>query len=224
MKINSYSKYVEWDISNWSRALEYLDQNKCMPFKGKNILELGGNNASLSLWVAGKGGIITCSDIVEFENQYSRKVNDIKKGSIRYEIIDALDIGPKEAYDFILFKSVLGGIGRIGSEKLQMDVMRQVHKSLKKGGEVLFIENMRGTFIHQLYRKRYGATRNGWCFPSFSDFIKMSKMFSKVKYETFGFLGSSGNLLLKVRTTFDLKFEKIFPKNWRYIYAGIYQK
>lgn len=151
-------------------------------------------------------------------------MNHIKKGNIRYEIIDALDIGLKETYDFILFKSMLGGIGRIGSEKLQMDVMRQVHKSLKKGGEVLFIENMRGAYIHQLYRKRYGATRNDWCYPSFADFIKMSNIFSKVKYVTFGVLGSSGNLLIKVRTAFDLKFEKIFPKSWRYIYAGIYQK
>ena len=113
-----------------------------------------------------------------------------------------------DCYDFILFKSMLGGIGRIGSGKLQMDVMRQVHKSLKKGGEVLFIENMRGAFIHQMYRKRYGATRIGWCYPSLSDFIKMSKIFSKVKYEPFGVLGSSGNLLIKVRTAFDLKFEK----------------
>ena len=119
---------------------------------------------------------------------------------------------------------MLGGIGRIGSWKLQMDVMRQVHKSLRKGGEVLFIENMRGAFIHQMYRKRYGATRNGWCYPSLSDFIKMSNIFSKVKYETFGVLGSSGNLLIKVKTAFDLKFEKIFPKSWRYIYAGIFQK
>jgi hypothetical protein len=55
LKINSSSKYIRWDISNWSRALEYLDQNKCMPFKGKNILELGGKNASLSLWAAEKG-------------------------------------------------------------------------------------------------------------------------------------------------------------------------
>jgi len=195
-----------------------------MPFKGRNILELGGKNASLSLWAAEKGGLVTCSDIVGFENQYSQKVNPIEKGSIRYEIIDALDIGLKETYDFILFKSMLGGIGRVGSEKLQMDVMRQVHKSLKKGGEVLFIENMRGVFIHQMYRKRYGATRNNWCYPSFSEFIKMSNIFSKVKCETFGVLGSSGNLLIKERTAFDLKFEKIFPKSWRYIYAGIYQK
>ena len=56
-------------------------------------------------------------------------MNHIKKGNIRYEIIDALDIGLKETYDFILFKSMLGGIGRIGSGKLQMDVMRQIHKN-----------------------------------------------------------------------------------------------
>ena len=195
-----------------------------MPFEGKNILELGGKNASLSLWAAEKGGLVTCSDIVGFENQYSQKVNPIENGIIRYEIIDALDIGLKETYDFILFKSMLGGIGRIGSGKLQMDVMREIHTSLKKGGEVLFIENMRGAFIHQMYRKRYGATRNGWCYPSLSDFIKMSKIFSKVKYETFGVLGSSGNLLIKVRKSFDSKFEKTFPKSWRYIFAGIYQK
>ena len=224
MKNNFYSKYIGWDISNWSRALEYLDQNKCMPFKGKNILELGGKNASLSLWAAEKGGIVTCSDIVGLENHYSQKINHIKKGSIRYEIIDALDIGLRETYDFILFKSMLGGIGRIGSGKLQMDVMREIHTSLKKGGEVLFIENMRGAFIHQMYRKRYGATRNDWCYPSFFDFIEMSKIFSKVKHDTFGVLGSSGKLLIKVRTAFDLKFEKTFPKSWRYIYAGIYQK
>ena len=71
---------------------------------------------------------------------------------------------------------------------------------------------MRGAFIHQMYRKRYGARRNDWCYPSFFDFIEMSKIFSKVKYETFGVLGSSGNLLIKMRKSFDLILRKLSQK------------
>ena len=224
MKNNSYSKYIGWDISNWSRALEYLDQNKCMPFNGKNILELGSKNASLSLWAAEKGGIVTCSDIVGFEKQFSQKVNHIKKGSIRYEIIDALDIGLKETYDFILFKSMLGGIGRIGSGKLQMDVIQQIHTSLKKGGEVLFIENMMGTWFHHYFRNRYGAGKNYWCYPTLKKFGEFSKLFDKVSYRTFGVIGGGDFPLKLFRSKMDVGLENILPKHWNYIYAGVYQK
>ena len=195
-----------------------------MPFKGKNILELGGKNASLSLWAAEKGGLVTCSDIVGFENQYSQKVNPIEKGSIRYEIIDALDIGLKETYDFILFKSMLGGIGRIGFEKLQMDVMRQVHKSFKKGGEVLFIENMIGTWFHHYFRNRYGAGKNYWCYPTLRKFGEFSKLFDKVSYRTFGYIGGSDFPLKKIRSKLDIYLEQITHPSCHYIYAGIYQK
>ena len=224
MKNNFYSKYIEWDVSNWSRALEYLDENKCMPFKGKNILELGGKNASLSLWAAEKGGLVTCSDIVGLENHFSKKFNHIKNDSIRYEIIDALDIGLKETYDFILFKSMLGGIGRIGSEKLQMDVMRQVHKSLRKGGQVLFIENMMGTWFHQYFRNRYGAGKNYWSYPTLKKFGEFSKLFDKISYRTFGYIGGSDLPLKKIRSKLDIYLEQIIHPTCHYIYAGIYQK
>ena len=60
--------FIRWDRSNWERALKFLESNKTQNFRKKKVLELGGRDASLSLWAASQGGSVICSDIVDFDN------------------------------------------------------------------------------------------------------------------------------------------------------------
>ena len=214
-------KFIRWDQSNWERALNFLESNKTQNFNKKKVLELGGKDASLSLWAASQGGNVICSDIVEFDKTIMEKACNAK---IDFEIIDALDIPYNDYFDFIIFKSLLGGIGRWGATEKQLLVMRQIKKSLKKDGECLFIENMAGTILHQIFRNRYGAGKNDWYYPSLEEFNRMSNIFNDAKFNTYGFLGSTREITRDIRTKFDYNFDQYLPKTWRYVYAGIYRK
>ena len=213
--------FIRWDRSNWGRALKFLESNKTQNFRKKKVLELGGRDASLSLWAASQGGSVICSDIVDFDNNIIKKAFDAK---IDFKIIDALDIPYNNYFDFIIFKSLLGGIGRKGAKEKQLLVMRQIKKSLKKDGECLFIENMAGTILHQIFRNRYGAGKNDWYYPSLKEFNKMSNIFRDVKFNTYGFFGSTREMKKDLRAKFDYNFDQYLPKTWHYVYAGIYRK
>ena len=214
-------KYINWDKTNWIRALNFLDDNKMGDFENKNVLELGGGEGSLSLWASHNGAKVICSDIIKPRFQV---LNILRKEKVKFEIIDAQDIPYKNYFDFIIFKSLLGGVGRNNLFEKQILVMEQIKKSLKKGGECLFIENMKGTIFHQIYRNRYGAGKNKWNYPSINNFKDLSKNFGRTRFCTLGLLGSTRESGKFFRKNFDIKFDQIFPCSWHYIYAGIYQK
>lgn len=215
------SRFILWDKSNWERGLNFIEKHKSQEFEGKNVLELGGGEGSLSLWASHNGANVICSDII---NPGSIALNKLYQEKVEFQIIDAQDIPYRDHFDFVIFKSLLGGVSRNNIHKKQTLVMEQIKKSLKRGGECLFIENMEGTIFHQIYRKIYGAGKNRWNYPSLNNFENLSKKFSHTQYRSFGLLGSthrSGKLFRKV---FDKKFDHLFPNSWHYIYAGIYQK
>ena len=151
-------------------------------------------------------------------------MNNLYKEKVIFEIIDAQDIPYENHFDFVIFKSLLGGIGRNYLFEKQIVVMEQIKKSLKKNGECLFIENMKGTILHQIYRDRYGAGKNKWNYPTLNNFRDLSKIFRRTQFCSFGLLGSNRVLGKLFRKNFEINFDQIFPSSWHYIYAGIYQK
>ena len=144
--------------------------------------------------------------------------------NIEFQELNALGLPYTNEFDFVLFKSVLGGIVRSNDLLKLKRIMSEIHKVLKPGGECLFIENMDGFFLHSYMRRRYGAAKNFWYYPSLKDFFILSKPFKSMKYQTFGFLGGGDFLLKNFRSKLDYYFEKIIPPTWHYIYAGIYKK
>jgi len=102
--------------------------------------------------------------------------------------------------------------------------MKNIYRSLKPGGECLFLENMRGCWVHDQIWGRVGAGKNDWHYPTLEEFHLLSKPFDRVTYQTFGFLGFSRFPFKKTRYKLDIYLEKIFSPSWFYIYAGIYQK
>ena len=228
MKYKTYETITSgwWDSINWTRGLEFIDKNKSSSFLNKKILEIGGQNADMSLWAAKRGGNVICSDIINENDLHIKAKNLMKKYFITYENINALDIRYENKFDFVLFKSVLGGIGRKGNREKHYRVINEIYKSLKKGGELLFIENMQGSFIHEIIRNKYGAGRNDWLYPSYENFISYSKRFHKIKYKTFGIFSvdCKNNKQQLLRLFVNAKLEKILSKKSRYIFAGVFKK
>ena len=224
LKWKKYDNFIDWDIPNWSRALQYLDKHRHTEFYGKKVLEIGSGYGGLSFWAASNGAKVLCSDIVAPSEVAINMAKKYKIKNIKFEKLNVLEMPYRDEFDFVLFKSVLGGICRSNNFSDLKRIMYGIHDVLKPAGECLFIENMNGTFLHQYLRKRYGAGKNMWHYSSMEDFTDLSKPFKFVKYRTFGFLGGGEFLLKNFRSKMDFYFEKIIPATWNYIYAGIYRK
>ena len=55
--------FINWDIPNWSWALQFLDDNKHIEFHGNKVLEIRAGYGGLSFWAALNGADVICSGI-----------------------------------------------------------------------------------------------------------------------------------------------------------------
>lgn len=218
---------IEWDIINWSRALEYWEVNSSIDFSKAEVLDLGSRHGGLSLWLANKGANVLCTDL----NCPSERANNMHLAHhvshlINYSSLDATDIGYKDRFDIVIFKSMLGGIGaeNITKEKVAIE---QIYKSLKKGGELLFAENLLGLPIYQPLRKQYVWWYDIWRYISLDEMLDYLSIFDDLQYSTTGVLGLLGRserqreLLGHLDQLF---LSSIVPDRWRYIMFGIARK
>lgn len=217
---------VQWDIKSWSKAILFWDEK--IDWAGVNTcLEIGAREGGLSLWLALKGKQVICSDVtispkaVELHAKY--KVAD----KIEYEQIDATGIPYEDYFDVIVFKSVLGGIGRNNNYALQEQAIKEMCKALKPGGKLLFAENLKASAFHTLLRKSFQKWGGKWRYLSLEEISTLMKQFSSLDIETTGVLSlfGSGELLRNTLATADEKlFNKLVPRHWHYIAYGIAEK
>lgn len=218
----------EWDIENWSRAGEFWKQNFTKNLVNGKVLEIGSRHGGLSLWLALQGANVICSDLdgpsdIAREKHRRYGVSDL----IFYEKINALEIPYQNEFDLVIFKSVLGGIGRNNHTENIKTAMENMFQALKPGGELLFVENLKGSPIHQFFRRKFVKWGKSWNYLSIDQLLAFSSMFSSVEYQTVGFLGAFGPNE-KWRSFFGkldkLFFDKITPENWHYIFMGVARK
>ena len=218
---------LKWDIKSWTTALNYWESN----IEWTNVhkcLELGGREGGLSLWLALKGKQTLCSDLTDTEKtsgQLHRKYN--LTSLIKYQNIDATNIPYENHFDIIVFKSILGGIGRNNNLEIQQRVIDQTFKALKKGGKLLFAENLIASPLHRELRKRFVNWGDSWRYVSLNEMKTFLKVFSSVDIKATGILATLGrnenqrNILSSVD---KLLLNKISPDSWKYISFGIAEK
>jgi SAM-dependent methyltransferase len=218
---------IQWDIKSWSKALSYWD-NKIDWGKIENGLELGGREGGLSLWLALKGKTIVCSDLNDVQKTAEQlHIRQNVSSLIKYQDIDATNIPYENYFDIIVFKSIIGGIGRNDNYKIQQKVFKEIYKALKPGGKLLFAENLIASPFHQLLRKRFVNWGSSWRYVSIKEMNEFLKDFSCCDIKSTGVLGTFGrnesqrNLL---STIDELILNKICPDNWKYIIYGIAEK
>ena len=221
---------ISWDIGNWSTALDYWTRYFPNGFENTLSLEIGaGRNGGLSLWLAQQGGNVICSShaqpypqTVETHERYGLQEK------IRYETIDALNIPYENHFDFVVFKSVLGGISAFQQKEKARQCIAQMHKALKPGGAILFAENLAGTALHMFFRNRFtSGKKDGWTYWQKKELTTQFAEFSHFEYMTTGFAGCFGRTEAQKRflTVWDKSiFNHIMPSAWRYIFIGIAQK
>ena len=130
-------------------------------------------------------------------------------------------------FDIVILKSVLGGIGSNNKSINISTTLEKIHNALKPGGELLFVENLKGSPLHQFFRKRFVRWGESWNYQSIDALLASTSQSSSLKYQTKGFLGAFGpnektrKIFGKIDTFI---FDRVTPQNWRYIFIGVAKK
>jgi hypothetical protein len=130
-------------------------------------------------------------------------------------------------FDIIVFKSILGGIGRSGQIDLIQKTADEIFKALKPGGQLLFAENLKASVIHQFFRKRLTRWGGYWNYLDLNQIEMLFRKFNPLEYDTAGFLGTFGRterqkiFLGKIDS---LLVERLVSKKMRYIVFGVATK
>ncbi|MDF3026084.1 MAG: Methyltransferase type 11 [Fluviicola sp.] len=218
---------IRWDVKSWSKALDFWEKNVDWT-KVEKGLELGGHEGGLSLWLALKGIPALCSDLKDVRKTAEKlHVKHQVTAFVSYEDIDASAIPYENHFDVIVFKSIIGGIGRGDNFEIQKKVFKQIYKALKPGGKLLFAENLVGSPLHQKLRKRYVDWGSTWRYLTIDELKECLSDFSDYEMKTTGFLGTLGrsegqrNFLAATDRVF---WNHVSPANWKYIAYGVAQK
>jgi len=218
---------LQWDVKSWSKVINYWD-TKINWSTVQNGLELGGREGGLSLWLASKGKVTTCSDIENIEDTATKLHSKYDFSSlIKYQNIDATEIPYENFFDIIVFKSIIGGIGRSGDSQKQQIVFDQIYKALKPGGKLLFAENLIASPMHQFLRKKFTEWNGYWNYLSVNQFDQFLQAYSSFEIKTTGFLGTLGRNESQrsfLASIDNILLNKICPTNWKYIAFGIAEK
>lgn len=228
----NYSKkelksFLQWDVNSWSTAFRFWD--KQIQFSEvSTALELGGREGGLSLWVALNGKAAICSDLSNTK-QTANALHEKFHVShlINYQDIDASNIPYENHFDLIVFKSIIGGIGRNNNIELQHQVFKQIFKALKPGGKLLFAENLIASPLHQAFRKRFVKWGDSWRYVSLAELQMFLQDFSSCKIKANGVLATFGRSEIQrnLFSSFDnLIFNHLCPNSWKYIGYGVATK
>ena len=215
-----------WDAENWSLALRFWEPHI---FNGSaDCLELGCGPGGVSLWLASRGNFVICSDVQE-PNTSVRQLHQLYGVSdfIKYQAIDARAIPYVEKFDIIIMKSVIGGVLSYYGDDGLHQVICEVQKALKPGGKLLFAENLEASPFHMLCRRKFlGRDAREWIYPKLNEMLEFLSPFSRIDYQTGGFLGAFGRREWQrtILAFADKALLPLLPESSHYIVAGVAQK
>jgi SAM-dependent methyltransferase len=220
--------FLEWDVRNWSVALDFWTRHSTHTLSTCRALEIGSRNGGLSLWLASRGARVVCSDLDGPTDRAREKHAAAGVAHlIRYERVDATDIPYQGAFDLVVFKSVLGAIGRVGGRGAQGRAVAAMHRALKPGGELFFAENLVASPVHQFLRRRFVGWSGSWRYVTVEEVRAFLAPFSHAAYRTVGFAGVFGRTGAQRAVLGSLDravLDGMVPERWRYVIAGVARK
>jgi hypothetical protein len=217
---------LAWDVVTWSAALTYWQECATVDLTRSTALEVGaGESGGLSLWLALQGCDVLCTTpgcVSERVRAMHRRYGVGHR--IRYASLDALDLRDEHAFDVIAFKSVLGGIGTDDRLDRQQQAIERLHAALRRGGNLLFAENLAATRAHAALRSRFGAGKDRWRYPTIREMDHLLARFAMVHHTTAGFVGSWGasEMQRRVSGAVDAFLCRwLVPASWQYVMLGV---
>ena len=227
MSNTNLTDIIQWDVVTWSEAIEFWDKHVDWS-KINHCLELGGRQGGLSLWLALKGKQVVCSDLENVMNTAQPLHNKYKiKDKITYQNIDATAIPYEQHFDIIIFKSIIGGIAKIGGIDMQKKVFKEIYKALKPEGMLLFAENLVASPMHQFARKKFNKWGDYWRYLTIDETRSFLSNYKKLSYDTCGFSAAFGrnekqrNVLAKIDQSL---LNYLTPASYKYVIYGVAKK
>lgn len=218
---------IQWDVKSWSKALLYWEQH--IPWhQVDRCLELGSREGGLSLWLALKGKEVICSDVGDVKQTAGalhRRYGVADK--IHYESIDATYIPYENQFDLIVFKSILGVVGKDGNARRQQQAIHQIKKALKPGGKLVFAENLTGSPLHCLLRRRFVKWGRSWRYVSLNEIESYLQVFKSYTLKSNGFSSAFGRTEAQrngLAAIDDALLNYCVPDRWKYIVYGMAEK
>ena len=218
---------MQWDARNWSRAVDFWAGTVGTgAFLGADVLELGSRDGGLTLWLVEQGARkVTCSDLLG-PSQYAK---DLHKRSgacsqIEYANIDATNIGIRDQFDIVAFKSVMGGIRGAGGFDAQGAAIESIYSALRPGGALVFAENLLASPLHTWLRKTLVPWGTEWNYPSLQEVRDLLGGFSHSSIQTFGFAGTFGRTERQrnaLAVLDEVLLDRLIPQHWNYIVSGV---
>lgn len=223
----------EWDVKNWSKALElWLPALRECALQNKHpkAIDIGGRNGGLSLLAAVEGFDVLCTALTHPRESAHPILKKHKvEHSIDYAALDITDTAAIEPYlgsfDVVLFKSILGGIGRNSRNDLQLKTLQNMRKLLKPGGFLCYAENLEGARLHRFFRRHFTRWGNDWNYPSYRS---LGQMLEEAGFKShsaangvlacFGRTEKQRVVLGKVDQSV---LNRITPSRWKYIVYGV---
>jgi SAM-dependent methyltransferase len=147
---------------------------------------------------------------------------------ISYETVDVRRIPYlDEQFDIVALKSVLGALGdKDGCMRPQRGAVSEIHRVLKPGGRFLFAENMRGSGVHTMLRRRFVPWGREWRYFSKEEVQYLLSDFETVELSFRGFLAAFGRREWQRRLLhgLDLFLVPLLPSSARYVGFGVATK
>ncbi len=217
---------LQWDVNNWSCALDLWSQHLPASLAGQQALELGAANGGLSLFVALKQAQVICSDL-QTPGPSARDLHRRYGLNIDYQALSATDLPfSDQSLDLVCFKSVLGGIRKGANQDPKPIVIQEILRVLKPGGYLLLAENLAASPLHTLIREQAVPWSAGWEYLTSEDLLSLLAGFDTVHYTTGGLTGLLGRNLWQRQALgqWDQKMIPWVSPDWHYIFAGLARK
>jgi SAM-dependent methyltransferase len=219
---------VEWDVENWSRALDFWQRALGQQCGSLHCLELGARRGGLSLWLGSQGHEVICSDIKDNSEAAGALHRSYGvDGRISYATIDATAIPYENHFDVIAFKSMLGGVAWDGNIERQRAAVHSMHRALRPGGMLLFAENLTGSRLHRVLRQRFIKWNSVWRYVTIDEMLEFLQPFAGVQWRTTGVTGLLGRSAAVSRLLGKLDgtlLDRVVPPASRYIMFGVARK
>jgi ubiquinone/menaquinone biosynthesis C-methylase UbiE len=195
------------------------------PLKDDAIaLEIGGRRGGLSLYLAHELSLPTiCSDLYNpAEKALDLHAKFDVNNLIKYDEQNCLNLSYSDcSFDVIIFKSVIGALGSPGA---QQRAISEIYRCLKPGGVLLFAENAKSTWFHNLLRKTVNEwSANYWYYPSLNEMKSYLSKFSKVEINSNGLIAVffKNSYLKMIAEKLDIFLVSISPAKFHYVVFGI---
>ena len=219
---------IEWDVPNWSRALEvWWPAVRAFDPARARVLTVGERNGGLSLWFALLGFRVLCTDYGG--PTAAARALHARHGvghRVAYADADVFALAHADrTFDVVACKSVIGGLKRTHLDATTRTVANQaaavaeLRRVVAPGGYVLAAENLRATRVHGVLRTLAHRGRIGWRHPTPAELESMFTGFDEVRLHCHGLIGTRGRdtRATRLAARLDRLLSPYVPRSWRYI-------